>query len=89
MPHSDATELQQALVAAAELVTIGGRYFHYKNPTQFYIVIDLALIEATCEPAVIYEALYAPGLKFIRPLSDFLARVTHLNGEEGSRFTFF
>lgn len=38
----------------------------------FYIVVGDGLIEATLEPAVIYTAYRTTGIKWIRPLSEFL-----------------
>lgn len=41
-------------------------YYHYKNPDLHYLVIDIALDEATEEPVVVYEASYGKRLTWVR-----------------------
>lgn len=79
-------ELRKRLVDAALQVKIGGRYVHYKGADKTYHVKDLILIEATNEVGVIYEADYDPGLRFMRPLSDWLASIER-EGWAVKRFT--
>lgn len=88
MSHKPASALEQALSNAQLQVEVGARYFHYKNPTQEYVVVSLVIIEATEEVGVCYQADYEPirGIIFMRPLSDFLATVTN-GGTVTSRFT--
>lgn len=73
------------LERAKELVVVGGRYAHFKNPAHEYVVRELAIIEATEEVGVIYEALYEAHIPFIRPLTSFTADVEH-EGVTGKRF---
>jgi hypothetical protein len=88
MAHKSTTELRQILAGAAAQVTIGALYAHYKHPDQYYRIADIVLIEATDEPGVVYEALYDDlnGVKFLRPISDFLAEV-EMDGEKVKRFS--
>lgn len=55
----------------------GQIYRHYKRQDEYRIVC-LALMEATEEPCVVYEALY-PNAKqryWIRPVTDFCGEVS-------------
>jgi hypothetical protein len=54
------------------LVKIKGTYFHYKNHSHFYTVLDLGIDEATEEVSVIYQTHYGKKIIFIRPLKSFL-----------------
>lgn len=53
-------------------VEIGGVYAHYKDPNSRYVVIDIGLLEATKEPAVIYRK---DSVTWIRPLQSWLEMV--------------
>lgn len=75
--HRTQEELRHELDAAHALVEVGGRYTHFKNPEHEYIVCALAILEATEEVAVVYEAQYGESIPFIRPLSSFTASVEH------------
>lgn len=75
MAHRTQEELRHELDEAAQLVTVGSTYVHFKNPTDEYVVRGLAILEATEEVAVIYEAQYGERVSFIRPLHNFLATV--------------
>lgn len=70
--HIPESELLKKLNDAKKLVKVGGKYFHYKNPDQFYIVLDLAIDEATENVSVIYQAQYRKKIIFIRPISNWL-----------------
>lgn len=65
----------------------GEVYRHYKRGSE-YKVVCLAVIEATEEPCVVYEALYpdAEHRFWVRPLADFCAEVEY-EGRLVSRFT--
>ena len=56
-------------------VPLEARYFHYKNPNQFYTIVSHGIIEATGEPAIVYQAEYGDRVVWIRPLSVFLEEV--------------
>jgi len=88
MEHITADQLKQRLADAKSKVTIGGKYYHYKNPNQFYTVVDIAILEATEEPAVLYKPLYEgyEGIIWIRPISEFLSQ-NEQNGVMVSKFT--
>lgn len=66
-------ELSNKLKDATRRVIVGATYRHYKN--QLYAVLDLAILEATNEICVIYQANYGDKLTFIRPLADWLQTV--------------
>lgn len=86
MAHLSLEEFAQKLTDAGREVFVGARYIHYKDPTKEYLVKSLALLEATDEIGVIYEAQYDTRISFIRPLSDFCALV-EVNGVPTPRFT--
>jgi hypothetical protein len=66
-----------------------GIYQHYKGGK--YLVLTMAMLEASLEPCVVYVSLqddpHAPSRVWVRPLDDFTASVT-VNGLIKSRFTF-
>lgn len=76
-------QLAARLADAKTKVTVDGRYEHYKKMT--YIVKDVALLEATNEPCVIYQAEYGEHITFIRPLSVWNETVDN-NGRHVRRF---
>lgn len=85
MAHVSLEELAKRLADAGREVEVGGRYMHYKNPEQEYIVRSLAILEATEEVGVIYEAQYDTRIPFIRPLSSFCATID-VDGVPTQRF---
>jgi len=70
--HIPESELSKKLNDAKKLVKVGGTYFHYKNPAQFYKILNLAIDENTESVSVIYQALYGKKIIFIRTLDSFL-----------------
>lgn len=76
-------ELAGWLDLAKQQVTVGARYRHYKDKT--YTVRDVAFLETTNEPCVIYQANYGSHVTWIRPLSDWLAEV-EWQGKKVPRF---
>lgn len=86
MAHASQEELAARVAAAAEDVTVGGRYVHFKDPTRQYEVTALAIMEADESVAVVYRALYDDGISFVRPLASFTALV-EADGRSVSRFT--
>jgi len=86
MVHLSLEELAQKLTDAGREVEIGARYVHYKDRAKEYVVKSLAILEATEEVGVLYEAQYDTRISFIRPLSDFCAFVD-VNGTPTPRFT--
>jgi hypothetical protein len=77
-------DLLQMLAEAAQKVCIGAVYEHYKK--QLYKVIGLAILEATDEVGVIYEAQYGNNLTFVRALNEWLEEV-EWEGKRVTRFT--
>lgn len=88
MAHIPANELKQMLAEASTKVNLGGKYFHYKHPEQYYTLVGVIVIEATDTIGVLYRAEYDPlqGVTFMRPIEDFLATV-EVGGEEKERFS--
>jgi hypothetical protein len=86
MEHIPVTELQKALTKAQEIVHIGSRYTHFKNPNVEYVVTGLGILEATEEVAVIYQSQSADTITFIRPLSSWVDTVEH-EGKTVPRFS--
>jgi hypothetical protein len=70
MGHLSQNELAQLVREAEQKVEVGATYAHYKHPhDNFYVVKAIALIEATDEPAVVYQAQYGADVTFVRPVS--------------------
>lgn len=73
MAYLSQEELSRALGDARDLVPLAARYTHFKDPLKEYEIVGHAILEATEEAAVIYQAQYGDRISFIRPLTDFLA----------------
>ncbi len=86
MEHIPAHELQKALKDAGELVHIGSRYTHFKNPNVEYVITGLGILEATEEVAVIYQSQSAETITFIRPLASWIETVEY-QGHTVPRFS--
>lgn len=77
-------QLSARLAKAAEQVTVGARYMHYKR--QSYKVLALALREEDNEPCVVYQAEYGDHITFIRPVVNWVEEV-EVDGQKVKRFT--
>lgn len=66
------TKLKAKLLAAKEKIAIDGRYCHYKDPSHTYTVSDIAILESTEDPVVIYKAEYGNNITFVRPADEWL-----------------
>ena len=86
MAHLSLGELAKRIADAEREVEVGARYTHYKDSTKEYVVTELAILEATEEVAVIYQAQYDERVSFIRPLSSFTA-IVHVDGTPTPRFS--
>lgn len=75
MAHKKPSELSEILKQAKIDVSVGSVYAHYKNPDLLYKVTQIAILEATDEPCVIYRAQYGPRFSFVRPVSSWLDKV--------------
>lgn len=84
--HESQVILARKLHDATAQVLPSSTYAHYKNPTKTYTVLQLAIIEATNEPCVIYQANYGKRLVFMRPISNWLAPA-EWQGKTVQRFT--
>ena len=79
-------EFAVALEQLKNQIPLGARFYHYKNPNQFYTVVAHGILEATGEPAVSYQAEYGEKITWIRPLAVFLENV-EWEGKTIPRFT--
>ncbi len=79
-------EFTAELERVKQIAPLGARYFHYKNPNQFYIIVSHGIIEATEEPAIVYQAEYDKKVVWIRPASVFLEEI-EWEGKKVPRFT--
>lgn len=83
--HKNHQQFHQELAKAGELVKVGEVYAHFKNPKNSYKVLELAILEATDEVCVIYQARYDEKLIFVRPLSSWL-ETSEWEGKKVARF---
>ena len=84
MKHLPEEKFAHLLAAATKYVEVGATYLHYKQ--KLYIVLSVAVFEATNEICVVYQARYGKHLTFIRPLADWLQEVEWA-GKKVQRFT--
>jgi len=84
--HKSHEALQGEINEATKKVSIGGIYYHYKNPNRNYKVLHLAVTEADDELSVIYQAQYGRQLIFVRSLKSWLSDV-ELDNHVAQRFT--
>lgn len=75
MSRATINELATKLKKAQTKIKKGDRYAHHTSQDKLYEVVDIALLEATEEPCVIYTSLYAPHLTWIRSVEHFLEDV--------------
>ena len=77
--HTSEDKLSLTLQEAHRLVEVGATYTHFKNPSKPYKVLSIALMEATEEPCVIYQALYGSDFMkttlWVRALNVWLSEV--------------
>jgi hypothetical protein len=66
-------QLTQRVAAAKAKIKVGARYMHYKQLS--YIVVTIALLEATNEPCVVYQAEYDTHITFVRPVASWIEQV--------------
>lgn len=83
--HTPYSELEKKLEDAKAQVEVGGKYFHYKNPSELYKVINIGLLEATEEVCVMYQHPHKKVV-WVRSLSNFLETVEQ-DGKSVPRFT--
>ena len=86
MPEITQQELSKRLTEARQEVGVGVRYQHYRDPEYTYVILDVALVEETLEPAVVYRAEYGERLTFIRPISVWCEMVK-IDGRQIPRFS--
>lgn len=85
MTEAKKDSVQEKLQKAQEKIRVGERYAHYRSPEKPYIVLSVALLEATEEPCVVYQATVGDPLVWVRPLHSFLEQV-ELSGKMVARF---
>lgn len=79
MYYLDMHKSQESLVTeineTSKKVKVGGLYYHYKHPDQYYKVVNLAVTEWDDKICVSYQAQYGEKLIFVRPLDSWLEKV--------------
>jgi hypothetical protein len=75
MSHTSQYILSLKLEKARSRVKIGAKYYHYKNPSQIYIVEFIGLLEGAEEVCVGYRAIYGEGILWVRTLANFLEKI--------------
>ena len=83
-PHLSEEELSRKLADAGTQIEVSATYKHYKG--SLYKVTSLAILEATNEVAVVYQAQYGTGVMFVRPVSSWLEPAT-VDGQTVERFS--
>lgn len=73
--HRPDKELLQALQMAANEVKVGALYAHYKNPNLHYKIVGHVILEASDEPAVVYQGQYGEHITYARALRIWLETV--------------
>ena len=86
MDHKPIFELKILLNDATAKVTIGAKYYHYKDSTKFYTVTGLSIWEPTDEVIVKYTMDAHPEIEFVRPLGAWLETLTW-DSRQVCRFT--
>jgi hypothetical protein len=84
-PHPSQTQLAAKLEEAARSITVDGRYVHYKNAEQSYVVRQLGIDEATDEVVVVYQAQYGAQITYTRPAADWFTPIV-VEGRTLTRF---
>ncbi|MFW5719898.1 MAG: DUF1653 domain-containing protein [Candidatus Dojkabacteria bacterium] len=84
--HNTETDLESQLLKAGQVVYVGERYVHYKNPQKTYIVRAIGLDEQSETVSIVYQAEYGKKLTWIRPLDNFLEAVHDQDGKKVPRF---
>lgn len=87
MAHRSTEELEAVIARARHEVEIGGVYVHYKSEGSYVVeVLDIILIEETEEPGVLYRSSKSPNLTWVRPISNWLEKVSDTSGKLVPRF---
>ena len=86
MDHKPIFELKIFLLEAAQKVSIGEKYYHYKDEVKSYTVTGLSILEETDEVLVKYQMDSHPEVEFVRPLRIWLEQV-EWDGKLIPRFT--
>jgi hypothetical protein len=84
--HKPETVLAHELQTAVEQVPAEAIYAHYKHPELLYKIIGHCILEASDEPAVLYQAQYGEKITYVRALGVFLETVEY-EGKTVPRFT--
>lgn len=86
MSHKRITSMYLKNVIQSSNIKIGGLYYHYKNPSAPYMVLNVGLQENSHQPMVIYCPINDPKLIWIRPVSEWNQKIT--DGDQSyTRFT--
>ena len=83
---STTPEFAAELEHIKQIIPLGARYFHYKHTEKTYKIILHGFIEATGEPAIVYQLEYGDKTIWIRTSAVFLEEV-EWKGKKVPRFT--
>lgn len=86
MSHKSQEDLQKSLNSALSKISVGAKYYHYKDPESKYNVEFVGILENSEEICVGYRALYGEGILWVRSIDDFLSEV-EVGGSKTTRFT--
>lgn len=85
MAHMTLEQLEQKRNEARKYIEIGALYYHYRDNTKLYKIIDLGIQEATEDVCVIYQSQYGENLVWVRNL-DSWQELVEVNGKKIARF---
>lgn len=72
MGNKSSNKLREMLSKARDKVEVGGQYVHFKSPDRSYTVLNIAFLEETEEPCVIYKANYGDDFIWVRTVKNWL-----------------
>ena len=72
MGHASLDNLNKMIGEVKNRIPIGGIYYHYKSPNQYYVVESIAILEEVEKLCVVYRALYGKGIVWVRTVENFL-----------------
>lgn len=56
-------------------------YYHVRDPKQWYVAMDIVLLEKNEEPAMVYKALYGEQLTWVRPVGEWIKKFRLVESE--------
>lgn len=87
MGSKNSQQLLSELDNLKQRINVGDKFYHFKHPESFYIVVAVGFIENNEEPCIVYQAEYGDKITWVRTEDEFFAKVTLEDGSEVDRFT--